>query len=179
MASVGIVLLTVEDSLRFSVSQAKKKERLVFDHRPTNREAEVVALERGHLGGIEEVPGIQLLITEKVVCRAMKQVGTRLHGEIHNATGGSPELRRVRVGLYFEFLNRVDRRLDHLRLIRIERCVVGIVIEAIEQVIVVCGALSTRAEPPGPAPHAVIGSRCRTSLAGGGSVPSESRDSCK
>ena len=60
---------------------------------PAKCESVVVALERRFLGGIEEVPGIQLFVTEKVVCSAVKEVGARFQGEIHHAARRSARIR--------------------------------------------------------------------------------------
>ena len=57
---------------------AEKEEHLVFLDRSAEGEAVVVPLERGFASRVEEVPGVQFLVAEKVVRRAVKPVRARL-----------------------------------------------------------------------------------------------------
>ena len=97
----------------------------------------------------------------------MKQIGSRFHGEVHDSACSSPELGWIRIGLDLKLLDRIDGRLHYLGLIRIERCIIRVVVKSIEQVIVVGGALSASAEPSGPASDTVVRSGCGTALARG------------
>src|SRR5262249_8695007 len=116
--------------------------------------------------GIEKVPCVQLLITEEVVCGAVKAIGARFEGEVHDAAGGSPEFRGIRVGLHLKFADRVNRGFDHLGLIRVEGSVVGVVVKSVQQVVVVNGALAARAESARPAADTIVGAGGAASLTG-------------
>src|SRR5436853_3355827 len=63
----------------------KKEERLILNGGSSKGEPIIVAFERRCLGGIIEVPRVELFITEKLVCSAVKEVGSRFHGEVHNS----------------------------------------------------------------------------------------------
>src|ERR1035441_8648967 len=50
----------------------------------------------------------KLFVSNKLVSSPVKQVAPRLQSQVHDAAGGSPKLRRERVGLHFELLDRVN-----------------------------------------------------------------------
>src|SRR4051795_1744109 len=107
IASVGIVLFTVADSLRFSVSQEKKKNALFLIAGPPNVKPKF-AFERRRFRGIEKVPGIELLIAEKVIRSAVKQIRSRFHCKVHNSASSSPKLCWIRIRLNFKLLYCID-----------------------------------------------------------------------
>ena len=168
IATVGIVLFTVDGLPALQGLPGEEEEKLVLLDGPAKCESVVVALERRFFGGIEEVPRIHLLVAQKVVRDAVKEVGARFQGEIHHAARRSAEFGGVSAGLHFEFLDGIDGGFDDLGLVGIEGRIIGIVIKSVEQVVIVGGSLSARAEPAGPAADAVIGAGRSTALAGRG-----------
>ena len=82
------------------------------------------------------VGGIELIVSEKFPTGAMETIGAGLDGGVENRGAGTSKLRAEVRGLNLEFLNRVDRRKDdEIRAVK-EVHGVGIVVNAIEQVVV-------------------------------------------
>ena len=87
-------------------------------------------------GVFKEVGGVELVVAEKFPDVAVETVGAGLDGGVENGGAGAAELGAEVRGLHFEFLNGVDRRKnDEVRAVE-EVHGVGVVVDAIEQVIV-------------------------------------------
>ena len=72
----------------------------------------------------------------------MQLIRARLDGDVHHRPSGLPELGGESAGLDFEFLHRVDHRLDGLRRRAVEADDLVLVIDAVEQIAVLDGPLA-------------------------------------
>ena len=86
------------------------------------------------VGGVEDV------VAEKFPCRAVNAVGSGLDGGIQNGARGTAKLSAEICRLHLEFLDRVQRRKDdEVRSVEeVDR--VGVVVDAVQQVVVLRGA---------------------------------------
>src|SRR5690606_9911440 len=86
------------------------KEHAVLDHRSSSRKTKLVAAERGTIS-TEPAVGLDLVVAQELVNRAVELVGSRLGGH-DDLRGGLAVLGRVDAGLNLELLDRVDRRTN-------------------------------------------------------------------
>ncbi len=111
-------------------------ERPVANDRPSDCAAKLIAFAL-RLGRIQQfgkvVIGIERVIPEKFEDAAVHLVGTRLDGRVHDRARTAAVLRRVRVGLDLELLQRFDRRLDELNVFTAEGIRIRDVVDPIEQ----------------------------------------------
>ena len=128
---------------------------------PPRRRAKLI-LVVGLPAGIERVPSIERIIPEKFVNVAMEAVRSRLDDGVENRAISTSKFRAVRVGLNFEFLNRIDGRLNHIRLAGENVSEIRIIVHAIEQIIVLQRPRAIRAE-------SITGFHARPRLAGNNS----------
>src|SRR5437588_4571766 len=91
-----------------ALKSAKEKEP-VLDDPAAGDAAELVALQRVALWR-GRLPGIELVVAEKIKKVAMETIAARFGNDVHNATRMQSVLRRQRAGLDAEFLNRVRER---------------------------------------------------------------------
>ena len=84
-----------------------EEERLVADHRPAGREAELIALER-RLLHVEEVPRVERVVAVELERRSVQRVGARLSGGIDHAARVVAVLRAEAVGQHLELANGLD-----------------------------------------------------------------------
>ena len=59
---------------------------------------------------VEEVVGVQSVVAQEFVSRAVKRVGARLGDEVHHAAAGMAELGLKAIGVHSELGDRFDRR---------------------------------------------------------------------
>src|SRR5262249_55323889 len=121
------------------------------DYRTASRKAELVLAKfaLGNAAGIfEEISGVQLVIAEEFPSGAMEAVGAGLdRGVEHRGTRASEFGAEVR-SLNLEFLNGVDRRKhDEIGSVQ-EVHGVGVVVDAVEQIVVLRRAVAVRGEGP-------------------------------
>ena len=95
---------------------------------------------------VESVGRVEGIIAKELVCVAVKLVGAGLDDGVENGAVATAKFRAVRVGLNFELLDRIDRRLDDVGLARENVTEVGVVVNAVEQEIVLQGACAVGAE---------------------------------
>ena len=76
----------------------------------------------------------------------MQRIRSALDGQVHHRSHASSILSRVRIGLHFEFLNRVDGRLHHFSATAGRRQLHRIVVDAVHDVIVLAHTLSAGGE---------------------------------
>ncbi len=134
-----------------------EEERLVLDDRPAEGGAELVLREvRLRAAGLvqEEVVRIEAIVAQELEHAAVEVVRARLDLQVHDAAERLTELGRVGAGLDLELLERVDAREDH------DRLQPGlVVVDAVEHVVVVAGALAVgrerRRRAPGERARAV------------------------
>src|SRR5258708_26428702 len=91
-----------------ALKSAKEKE-LVLDDPAASDAPELVALQRVALWR-GRLPGIELVVAEKIKKVAMETIAARFGDDVHNAARMQSVLRRQRTGLDAEFLNRVRER---------------------------------------------------------------------
>ena len=96
----------------------------------------------------KEVRGVELIVAEKFPCGAVETVGAGLDGGVENGSAGAAEFGAEVGGLNLEFLNGVDRRKnDEVGAVQ-EVDGVGVVVDAVEQVVVLGGARPLAAKAP-------------------------------
>ncbi len=93
----------------------REEEQLVFQNRASDVGAKLVLSKRRTLDATrigEEIIGVQHLVADELVCRAVKGVCAGLGREVDDSAGKSPVFRAEIVGLDFKFLNGILRRYD-------------------------------------------------------------------
>ena len=110
-----------------------KEEQLVLDHRTAECGAELVLLERhDRRGGIVEIVlGVERRVAQEFVDTAVKLVAAGLQQDVDDRSA-APDVGPEIVGLYLEFLDGINRGLNHLN-----ADLLFVVIEAVEQEVVV------------------------------------------
>src|SRR5437762_663370 len=117
------------------------------DYRTTDRSAELVLPEFsfGNSSGIlKEICGVELVIAKEFPERPVEMVGAGLNGGIQNGSGGPSELGAKAIGLNLEFLDGVDRRADHKMRAVEEVDQLNVIVNAVKQVVVLCGPQAIR-----------------------------------
>ena len=114
-------------------------ERLGADRRPASREAELIRevvafLEAGAVG--EEVARIQRVVAMELPDGAAQLTGARLQRGVHDRPAGAAVFGAERAGENLDLVDRVDRRLDDVGDAAEEVDVAGVVVDAVEQVVV-------------------------------------------
>ena len=116
------------------------------DYRPPEGHAKLVLFVRRNLRRIKGVARIELFVPQIFVHASVPFISARFYGGVDNGAVAAPEFRAIRVGLHFEFLECVERRLNHV--VRFVQQVgkVGIVVNPVEQKIVLQGTRAVGAE---------------------------------
>src|SRR5207249_707414 len=112
-----------------------KDESLVLDNRAARRGAELIALpERLFQSGSvrKKVACVKLAVSQKFVNRAMQLIGPGADHGIYQRARAPPKLRRIRIGLDLELLERFYRGLDHLYVQPTKAVRVGCVVDPVE-----------------------------------------------
>ena len=114
-------------------------ERLAADDRTAGGEAELVRqvlalLDAGAVG--EEVVGVQRVVAVELPHAAAELVGARLERRVEHRAAGAPVLGAERARQDLDLVDRVDRRLDDVGDAAQEVDVAGVVVDAVEQVVV-------------------------------------------
>src|SRR5579885_212155 len=112
-------------------------------HGAANRKTKLI-LTKGALGNatgvFKKVGGVELIVAEEFPGRAVKFVGAGLDGGIQNRGAGAAEFGAETGGLDAELLNGVDRgKNDEISAVQeVDR--VGVVVDAVEKIVVLGGA---------------------------------------
>src|SRR5262249_40510758 len=128
----------------------EEPEGLVSLERAARRAAELILLECAAglvVRVLEESRRIEFVVPQKLPCRAVQLVGARLERRIEDGAPRASELRAERIGLQFEFADRVHGRLYDIRGTAQKIDVIAVVVDAIEQEVVLRGARAVRGEP--------------------------------
>ncbi len=99
-----------------SLLPIRENESLVFDNRPARRNSVLIALvlRSGRCGAGEIILGVHRAVAQELVSRAVKFVGSRLDRRVGSLFPCSaPVLRGIRIRLYFEFPDGVNRGRNH------------------------------------------------------------------
>ncbi len=108
-----------------------------------------LAFDRGRGVVFKPIRGIQFVVAEKLPCGAMNAVGARLDGCVHDSASGAAQFGAEVRGLNLEFLNRIDRRQDdEVGSVQEVDCV-GVVVDAVQQVVVLRGTQTIRGKCAG------------------------------
>ena len=84
------------------------------DNRPSECHAKLVLFVRRDLRRIKGIARIELFVPQILVHASVPFIRARFYGGIDNGAVAAPEFRAIRVGLHFEFLECVERRLNHV-----------------------------------------------------------------
>ncbi len=88
-----------------------KKEGLVLFYRSSQAAAELIlVIQRPRWG--EEIPGVEILVSQKLVAGTMKLIAARFRGDVNHRRQRSAALSRIAVGLDVHLLDRFQGRLD-------------------------------------------------------------------
>ena len=120
-----------------------------FEDRATDCPAELIAQAEWLISAgfvREEIRGIQRTIAMKFVKRSMIRVCARFRDRIDQSSGAASEFGGVRVGLNFEFLQRVNRWLHDLHVPTAKRVRVRGVVYSIKQEGVLKGTIAIHIE---------------------------------
>src|ERR1700730_18576904 len=85
---------------------------------------------------IKVVAAIELVVAQKIPCRSVYLVGPRFDDGVDNRPVPAPDFRAIRIRLDFEFLQSLDRGLNHKIGFVQEIWKIRIVVHAIEQEVV-------------------------------------------
>jgi hypothetical protein len=135
-------------------------EELVLDDRTTDIEAELVAIEGRLLKGyreagvaderrLEEAGSIQVGVAQKFIDRRVQLIGSALGGDVDRRTRASPIFRALVIGHDLKLRDRVGRNGDDLIIEALIRLTVGVVIDAVEQIVVEYRTLAVDVERAG------------------------------
>jgi hypothetical protein len=101
---------------------------------------------------------IQIGVAIELIQRGVEAFGAAARGHVDGGAGGAPVLRALVVGHHLELRDRVRRRLDNLVVEALVALAVGVVVHAVEQVVVEHAALAVH----------VVASRAHQAGHGGG-----------
>src|SRR5207249_9649857 len=124
------------------------------DYRAIDRYVEFVLSEfsfGNSYGILKEICGVELVIAKEFPERPVEMVGAGLNGGIQNGSGGPSELGAKAIGLNLEFLDGVDRRADHKMRAVEEVDQLNVIVNAVKQVVVLCGPQAIRGKEIGRA----------------------------
>src|ERR1700730_16249213 len=96
-----------------------KHKRSIFLNWPARGCAKLVALKRRRGALVEEVRGIQRVVAQKFVHRAVPLVASRLRREDHLAARMFAQFGAVRISLHVELAHRVDAKKHPARSTRL------------------------------------------------------------
>ena len=108
---------------------------------------------------LKPIRGIEYVVAEKFPGRAMDTVGAGLDGGVENSARGTAQLGAEVRGLHLEFLDRVHRRKNDKVCSVEEVDSVGVVVDAIQQVVVLRGTQTIGGESSGGSIAARVGLR--------------------
>ena len=110
-----------------------EEERPVAQDRPTEHEAELVAIElRLATARMEESLGVQPGVAVELPAGAAEAVGAAAHRRVDDRAAGAPVFGAEVVGLHLELLDRIGRHLHDLVREALVAGAVGVVVDAVE-----------------------------------------------
>src|SRR6201999_907607 len=103
----------------------EEEKKLVFEDRPADVEAELIAVEGGFLEGdggagvadrqgFEEACGVEVGVADELVHGGVEAVGSALRCDVNGCTGGAAILGALVIGYYLELSDGVGRDGDDL-----------------------------------------------------------------
>ena len=130
-----------------------EEEDAVLDHRAADVAAELVLLERGlqecgRAGSEGVADGVEIGVPKEVVRRAVQLVGARAHGDVDGGTAAAAVFSAVVVGDDLELGDGIRGGLRHLVRETLVAGAVGVVVHAVQQVVVVGAAEAVHIEGP-------------------------------
>src|SRR5262249_15979237 len=108
---------------------------------------------------LKKVGGVELIVAEKLPGSTMELVGAGLDRSVQNRRARPAVLSAEAGGLHLEFLNRIDRRQNHEVCPVKEVHGVGVVVDAVEQVVILRRTVTIGGESTGSGVAARIGLR--------------------
>ncbi len=139
-ATVGTLTPDCVLPARAAVPRSHRKKKILFLMiGPPGSHSELILAQFASFDALvifKPIGGIELVVAEKFPGRAVETVGAGLDGSVHDSAGGTTELGAEVRSLYLELRDRVHRRQnDKVGSVQ-EVDGVGIVVDAIQQVVV-------------------------------------------
>src|SRR5262249_16852953 len=113
-----------------------EKERAVLNDRTAECCAKLVLLIGLPAKEIKGVTSVELIVAEELVCVAVELISPRFYDRIHDRAVAAPEFSAIGVGLHLEFANGIHRWLNHISAAIEHVTEVGVIIDAIQEIIV-------------------------------------------